>query len=255
MHTLYKMSDIISNFFRVEGDGLRSRGFGMFSCGHIAWLAAGVIFALIMCRAYLAAPDAARRRLRRGVALSALAVELSRAALLALAGLYGVDRLPLHLCALAVYVSAWHALRGGELTGQFLYAFCMPGALAALLFPDWRVYPLVSFLTFAGFAGHFLIVTYVVMQVLAGDIVPDIRRAPACLLLMLALAVPVFIFDRLTETNYMFLNYPSPGSPLEWFSFLGRPGYILGYFPLIAAVWTVIYAPFVSVPRKNRPSI
>ena len=77
--------------------------------------------------------------------------------------------------------------------------------------------PLVSFLTFAGFAGHFLIVTYVVMQVLAGDIAPDIRRAGACLLLMLALAVPVFIFDRLTATNYMFLNYPSPGSPLEWF--------------------------------------
>ena len=154
-----------------------------------------------------------------------------------------------------MYVSAWHALRGGELTGQFLYAFCMPGALAALLFPDWRVYPLVSFLTFAGFAGHFLIVTYVVMQVLAGDIAPDIRRAGACLLLMLALAVPVFIFDRLTATNYMFLNYPSPGSPLEWFSFLGRPGYILGYFPLIAAVWAVIYAPFVTVPRKNRPSI
>ena len=249
------MSDIISDFFCVGGDDLRSCGFGMFSLGHIAWLAAGVIFALIMCRAYLAAPAAARRRLSRCTALGALAVELSRAALLALAGLYGVDRLPLHLCAMAVYVSARHALRGGELTGQFLYAFCMPGALFALLFPDWSVYPLVSFLTFAGFAGHFLIVTYVVMQALAGDIVPDIRRAPSCLLLMLTLAAPVFIFDRLTETNYMFLNYPSPGSPLEWFSFLGRPGYILGYFPLIAAVWAVIYAPFVSVPRKRRPNI
>lgn len=245
--------DFAVKYFALTGDDMSSGGFGLFSWGHIAWLAAGALLALIMCRAYLAAPAAGRRRLRLAAALGALTVELSRATLLACTGLYGVDRLPLHLCALAVYICAWHALRGGELTGQFLYAFCMPGALFALLFPDWRVYPLASFLTLAGFAGHFLTVGYVIMQTLAGEIVPDIRRAPACLGAMLALAAPVFIFDRLTATNYMFLNYPSPGSPLEWFSFLGRPGYILGYFPLISAVWAVIYAPFVSAPRQNKP--
>ena len=240
------MSDIISNFFRVEGDGPRSRGFGMFSLGHIAWLAAGVIFALIMCRAYLAAPAAARRRLRRGTALSALAVELSRAALLALAGLYGVDRLPLHLCALAVYISAWHALRGGELTGQFLYAFCMPGALAALLFPDWSAYPAFHFMSVSSFTLHILLVGYTLMLVAGGELRPDTRRAPACLGIMLLIAVPVYVFDRLMGTNYMFLNWPLPGSPLEWFAFLGRPGYLLGYIPLLAAAWAVIYAPFVK---------
>ncbi len=240
------MSDITSNFFRADGDDLRTSGFALLSWGHIAWLTAGVSLALIICRTYLAAPAAHRRRLRLVTAFCTLAVELSRAALLARAGLYGVDRLPLHLCALAVYISAWHALHGGEMTGQFLYAFCMPGALAALLFPDWRIYPLISFMTFAGFTGHLLTVTYVVMQVLAGDIVPDIRCAGACFGVMLALAVPVFVFDRFTATNYMFLNYPSPGSPLEWFASLGRPGYILGYLPLLAAVWAVIYAPFIN---------
>ncbi len=243
--------DFALKFFALEYDDLRSGGFAMFSWGHIAWLAAGVSLALIICRTYLAAPAAHRRRLKLGTALCALAVELSRAALLARAGLYGVDRLPLHLCALAVYISAWHAMRGGEMTEQFLYAFCMPGALAALLFPDWCIYPLVSFMTFAGFTGHFLTVTYVVMQVLAGDIVPNIRRAGVCLGAMLALAVPMFVFDRLTATNYMFLNYPAPGSPLEWFAPLGRPGYILGYLPLLAAVWAVIYAPFGNKKRAD----
>ena len=153
---------------------------------------------------------------------------------------------------MAVYICVLHAVRGGALTGQFLYAFCMPGAAFALFFPDWRCYPALSFMTLAGFMGHTLIVAYVLMQVCAGDIVPDIRRAPACLGVMLSLAAPVYVFDILTGTNYMFLNWPSPGSPLELFSFLGRPGYIAGYFPLLAAVWAAIYAPFPPGKAASR---
>ena len=84
------------------------------------------------------------------------------------------------------------------------------------------------------------------MLVAGGELRPDTRRAPACLGIMLLIAVPVYVFDRLMGTNYMFLNWPLPGSPLEWFAFLGRPGYLLGYIPLLAAAWTVIYAPFVK---------
>ena len=68
---------------------------------------------------------------------------------------------------------------------------------------------------------------------------------------MLLIAVTVYVFDRLMGTNYMFLNWPLPGSPLEWFAFLGRPGYLLGYIPLLAAAWTVIYAPFVKIRRAG----
>ena len=241
---------------RMNGffDLTRRGGFALFSARHLLWLSicAGLIAAL--CRAYACASPAARRRLRLGAALSALSLSLSRAALLIAAGLYDTGRLPLHLCAMAVYICVLHAVRGGALTGQFLYAFCMPGAAFALFFPDWRCYPALSFMTLAGFMGHTLIVAYVLMQVCAGDIVPDIRRAPACLGVMLSFAAPVYVFDILTGTNYMFLNWPSPGSPLELFSFLGRPGYIAGYFPLLAAVWAAIYAPFPpgkAVPRNT----
>ena len=96
----------------------------------------------------------------------------------------------------------------------------------------------------SSFVIHGLIVTYVVMQVAARDIVPDVKKCPQCLGLMLALALPVYIFDRITGTNYMFLNWPSPGSPLDWFAFLGRPGFVLGYLPILAAVWAVMYYPF-----------
>ena len=96
--------------------------------------------------------------MRRVTAGAALAIELLRSLLLMLAGEYGIGRLPLHLCALAIYISFLHSLRGGELTGQFLYAFCMPGAVCALIFPDWSAYPAFHFMSVSSFTLHILLV-------------------------------------------------------------------------------------------------
>lgn len=241
----------MTDFFDFSIDPRSGNSLGMFSFGHILWLLAALAAWLMLCRSYKRCVPARRARIRCAVAGAALATELLRSLLLMLAGEYGIGRLPLHLCALAIYISFLHALRGGELTGQFLYAFCMPGAVCALLFPDWSAYPAFHFMSVSSFALHILLVGYTLMLVAGGDICPDTRRAPACLGVMLLIAVPVYIFDRLMGTNYMFLNWPSPGSPLEWLAFLGRPGYLLGYLPLLAAAWAVIYAPFIKKRRAG----
>lgn len=226
-------------------------GFGLFGAAHFAYLAIAAAATALLCAVYKRADAVRRARLRKAVALAALALELLRAALLAAAGKYDIGRLPLHLCTMAVYFNALHALRPTRLGGQFLYAFCMPGALAALLFPDWNYYPPLHFMTLCSFLLHILLADYTLMQLRGGDIAPEPRLAPACLALMLPLAAALFVFDRATGTNYMFLNWPSPGSPLEWFAFLGRPGYLLGYFPLLAAVWAVLYGPALLRERKS----
>ena len=99
-------------------------------------------------------------------------------------------------------------------------------------------------MTACGFALHGLLVAYALMQVLGGDLQPETNALPGCLGLMLLLALPVYGFDRLEGTNYMFLNWPPATTPLMWFAPLGRPGYLLGYLPLIAIVWAVLYGPF-----------
>ena len=130
----------------------------MFSRGHLIWLLAALAAWLIMCRSYKRRTPASRVRMRRVTAGAALAVELLRALLLMLAGEYGLGRLPLHLCALALSIGFLHSLRGGELTGQFLYAFCMPGAVCALLFPDWSAYPAFHFMSVSSFVLQILLV-------------------------------------------------------------------------------------------------
>ena len=231
--------------------GPEAEGFGLFSAVHGIYLAAAALSALLLCLFYRRSGAGNRRRLRLMLASSALALELLRAVLLMISGNYTIGRLPLHLCAIAVYLSFFHALRGGRLTGQFLYAFCMPGALAALLFPDWSYYPGLHFMTVCSFALHILVFCTILMQVAGRDIRPDIKSLPQCLGIMLAIGIPVYVFDILTNTNYLFLNWPSPGSPLELFAFLGRPGYLLGYIPLIAGVWIILYLPFVLKNKKR----
>lgn len=231
--------------------GPEAAGFGQFSAAHGLYLAVAALSALLLCLFYRHLDGERRRRLRLALASSALALQLLRAVLLMTGGAYTIGRLPLHLCAMAVYISFFHALRGGRLLGQFLYAFCMPGAAAALLFPDWSYYPALHFMTVCSFALHILVFCYILMQVPCGDIRPDLKSLPQCLGIMLAIAIPVYVFDVLTNTNYLFLNWPSPASPLELFAFLGRPGYVLGYLPLIAVVWLVLYLPFIGKRRTK----
>lgn len=222
-------------------------GFGLFSAAHFLWLAICAAVILSAGFRYKKASPRARGRMRLAAASLALAVELMKTVFLLCMGEYGIGRLPLHLCGLSVYMIFVHSLRARPANGvfsQFLYAFCMPGAVFALIFPDWTGYPLFSFMTFAGFLLHMLIVLYVITLLFGKDLVPSLRRLPVCILIMLLICVPVYFFDRFTHTNYMFLNWPSPGSPLEWFSFLGRPGYLLGYIPMALLTWAVLYLPF-----------
>lgn len=221
-------------------------GFGQFSAGHAVWLAACVIICCVLKKVY----EGSERKtaVRRTISLSVLSLELLMAAFYAANRMYGLWTLPLHLCGISVFLEVLHAFRENSTLGQFLYAFSFPGAVFALLFPDWSYFPLYNVQTVIEFLKHILLTAYVVMQV--KDIAPDIKKTPKCLLFMVVLAVPVYVFDKLTQTNYMFLNWPV--MPLTLFSNLGRPGYLFGYLPLLAASWAVIYLPFI--PGKKRKS-
>lgn len=240
------------DFSVLEEEGA---GFGLFSPWHFLWLLLCASASALLCLLYRRGDGRRRRVLALSTAAAAAGAELLRTLALAAAGLYGVGWLPLHLCTLAAWLTLLHALRGGRLLGQFLYAFCMPGALAALLLPDWARYPPLHFMTACAFLFHTAVAAYVLMLLFGGALRPEPPALPACLGLMLTLALPVGLFDRLTGTNYMFLNWPPEGTPLAWFAFLGRPGYLLGYLPLAAAVWAPLYLPFTRGKRPGESAL
>lgn len=219
-------------------------GFALFSPWHVAWVCAGAAVCVALCTVYRNKNERARYCLRLCVSSVALAMELLRAAVLIAAGKYTLGRLPLHLCAMSVYFMVYHALSGNGLMGQFLYALSMPGAASALLFPDWGNCPPLSFLSVSGFGMHILLVGYPLMLTAGGDIRPDIRKAVYALCVLAAISVPVYAFNILAGTNFMFLRAPAPNSPMAWFAFLGKPWYLAGLVPVLALVWAVLYWPF-----------
>ncbi len=247
----------MNKFFDYTANESHAAGFGRFSAAHLLLLLAlGLLLsgAFLLCRR----KPARGRRLWRASAWLLLLTELGRAAVLLSLGLYDRGWLPLHLCTLSAYLYFLHMLRPGTVLGQFIYAFSLPGAAFALLFPDWGDYPLWHFVSFSSFLLHFLLLLYPIAALALGEIRPDIRRLPGCAALMLALALPVGLLNRLLGTNYMFLSWPPPGTPLELFAPLGRPGYLLGFIPLVLAVWALLYLrqlPLIVKKKENRSDI
>ena len=245
---------IVTEFFFTTEEYLPPDvGFTLFGWEHLLWLFICLALVAALCLICRRGSARGRVRFRRALGLAVLGCEFARDANLVIQGVFGVYYLPLHLCGLAVFLTLWHSLRPVETLGNLLYSTCMPGAFFAVLFPDWTAFPAFSYHSIVGFTVHALLIAYPLSLVLAGDLRPDARRLPRCLLWLLGMALPVWLFDRAVDANYMFLLRPTDGSPLAWFaSFLGTPGYLLGYVPMIALVWLALYLPFQSGKRKRQ---
>lgn len=243
-----------NNFFVYAKNLPRGVGFALFSRGHIVALLLCALVCGGLCLAFCRYGSRGKGLLRRAVGTLVLMCEVLAKGFLMLHGAYDLGCLPLHLCGLAVFFTFFHSVFPGKTVGCFLYSVCMPGALFALLFPDWTAYPIFSYRSVLSFAAHALLVAYPLMLVLGRELRPSLRLLPRCLAILLAMAIPVYVFDRLTGLNFMFLLRPSGGSPLEWFSvLLGVPGYLLGYIPMIVIIWFLLYFPLIR--RKSSDKI
>ena len=235
----------MKDFFAVgltSGDGL---GFSLYSAEHIFFVVMAGAVTAGLC--IFARRSGAARFVGFRSALGAITLfcEIIRNINLAAGGAMGISYLPLHLCSLAVFFSFFHSLFPRETLGNFLYSLCMPGAAFAILFPDWTAYPPFCLHSIIGFAAHTLLVAYPLCCVFSKSFTPCAKLLPRCFGILLLVAAPVYAFDRAFDVNYMFLMYPAPASPLSFFAeILGPRLYVLGYLPMIALVWTALYAPF-----------
>ncbi len=236
---------LTENFFTPASQLPPGAGFKLYGRDHICWLIICLAAGTALCLIYRRLGTRGRERMRLNLGLGVLLCELLKDINLIVQGEFGIYYLPLHLCGLAVFFTLGHSIRPNETVGELLYSSFMPGALFAILFPDWTACAAFSFHSIVGFTVHLLIVTYPLMLTMGGDLRPSVRRLPRCLLILLCLAAPVYVFDRIFNANYMFLLSPAVGSPLEWFAaLLGNPGYLLGYLPMLTLIWCALYFPF-----------
>jgi len=225
-------------------------GFEHFGLEHFIWLGAFAVLLAMNCVAYRRLDSRGREKWRKTVALLIVADEVFKFICLFIGGTFLPKYLPFHLCSINIVLVAIHAWKPSKLLDNFLYLACLPGAVMAMLFCTWAMLPAANFMYWHSFTIHILLVMYPLVQMVAGDIRPDVRQFPKSLLLLCGMAVPVWIFNILFDTNFMFLAYAEPGTPLVWFE-EHWGNHLLGFPVLVPAVLLVMAIP-ARILEKRR---
>ena len=168
---------------------------------------------------------------------------------------FSLGYLPLHLCSIGIFVFLAHAFsktaKWREIWGEIAFCLIMPGAMVALADPDWTTwYPSWNFMNLYSYTWHGLLVLYPALLKLRNDIHPSIRHIHWDLLFLCGVLPPIYVFNKIFQCNYFFINWPIPDSPLSWLSsFMGVPGYLVGYAILVFIMILIVYLCIYAVSR------
>lgn len=253
-------------------------GFELYSAGHLIWLAVLMVAAFLISNYYknldghgsiqilsnaVDSPGNPRigrqrqRHMRQFFAVALACSEMIKDAIVYFTGFWSAEYLPFHLCGLAIFTLLADAFcENQKLTGQLIaYAF-MPGAMSALLFCNWTEYPFLNFMNIHSFVFHGGIVFYMVMRYRNGEIRPTYRGLWVTFAMVAVLVGPLFWFNTRFDTNFLFLNEASEGSPLVpiWNLFgakYGYPGYLAGCAALVIVVFHGLYLLYSLLGRRS----
>ena len=225
-------------------------GFSHYGTLHLVWLAIFLVLTVANCIWYRKMGEKGKVRWKKTIALLIIADEIFKMIMLTIGNRYLWDYLPLHLCSVNILLIALHAFRPNKTLGGYLYTVCIPGAIAALLFPSWTLLPLDNFMHLHSFTIHILLAMYPIVLGFAGELSAQVRHIPKYLGILVIFAVLALIANLLLDTNFMFLMFAEPGNPLYLFQETWG-SHLLGFPVLLAAVLIVMYVP-MEIFRKLR---
>lgn len=243
-----------SYWLETTGSIEKGVGFSQFSPVHIGWLIFFVLFAAGMCFAYRSMNPANRRTARIAMASAIVGDEIFKLAILFIGGHFTKNYLPLHLCSINIFLIAYHAWKPNAVLDNFLYTVCIPGALAALLFPGWTKLPLANLMHIHSFTLHILLVVYPLMLLAGGEIKPDWRTIPKLLGILGCFAVVALLVNLVLDTNYMYLMYAPKNNPLYLFK-KAFGNHLVGFAVILPAVLAIMYLPWLRVRHGEKKAV
>ena len=231
-------------------------GFTLFGFFHIAVLIISAMLIWGICHVYKGLEGSKRLVMMRLIVATILVLELvQQFSFPILHGMVVIGYLPLQLCGLMIFVITIYAInpgKFGETTGEILYALGLAGFAAALFFPNWTMYPIMNFYNLKSFLIHALQMAFVLMLVISGEIRPSLKKIKRPVIFMAIVVPPIYVFNLVAGTNFMFVNAGSPGSPLEVLvDVFGNPGFLVPYAGLVVLVLLLMYLPWHIKERKS----
>ena len=185
-----------------------------------------------------------------------LLVEILQDILLISEGGNLIDFLPLHLCNLGIFVNLAASFSRGKIQSFFAeigIVLLMPGAVGALLFPDWNYRPFWSYLPLLCFFTHSLLVFIPLLFLVRKKAHISFRHFWYSYLFLLIVVPPIYLLNQRAGVNYMFLMFPPESSPLEWIcNFTGEKLYLCGLLALITVILLLEYVVYVAIRKVSK---
>lgn len=227
-------------------------GFSIFDSIHIMWLIFIAGFLVISLYFYHYSSHEKQHLFLKSIFWLLLFLEVAKQLYLLGTNQYSYWSPPLHLCGFGIFIIGWHAYFPTRTTATLLYTLTLPGAAIALLFPGWTIDHFGGFLHFHSFIFHALLVVVVAALFFEKQLVTTFTDIWRAVLFLLVTVPPVYAYNAHFRTNFMFLNRPVKGTPLQWlYDAFGAAGYLASLAGVIVCIWIVLYVLLAIQKRRH----
>ncbi len=222
-------------------------GFGIGSPVHLAYFAVSVLAICLLVKVFERLPKgldwgSPRRKMLLVVGTIPVTLVCINDLIMCAAGVFSPQWWPLHVCNFSELFLLIYALRPNKFCGECIVTIGIVGASCALAFANWWYCPAWSYPAVVGFVEHALIIAFGLMISLGGEHELSLRNIWRPLVFLGVYAPVFYAFNKVHDTNFLFLNGPAAGSPMEAAAdVLGNPGYVPVFLALFAASWLVVY--------------
>ena len=235
-------------FFAKDYNG---EPFVMFGLPHLVALALILLFNLSFIRIRWRADERQRKNFRETMAGILVINELGWHAWNAAVGQWTIQTmLPLHLCSLLVFLSAYMLVKRSYFIYEFAYFLGIGAAVQAILTPDLGIYGFPHFRFFQTFISHGLIVSAAVYMTVVEGYRPYKRSILRVALVGNLYMLVVTGMNVWIGSNYMFTLHKPPTASL--FDVLGPwPWYLVATEGIALVMILLLYLPFALRDRRS----
>lgn len=220
----------MKDFFRFQTDYPVKSGFALFGYEHLIWLFMITIICFVSTKWYLKMNYDGKKKF--SIVLGSLlpVMGIYRDVILMITGHFDKEFLPFHLCSMALWIGAIYVWTRTRFIGIVYILLCVPGAISALLFPDWSMYPFFNYMHIHAFVSHGSIVCLGMWLFFSGEVCPQWKDLWMPLVFGIIGVLMIYPINQHLGTNYWFVNSPSSGSPLILIeNIFGEKWYLLGF--------------------------
>ncbi|MCR5747370.1 MAG: YwaF family protein [Lachnospiraceae bacterium] len=231
-------------------------GYPLFSPYHLLTIFLLILSAVLVYRAFRNWDKDRQLLFLRAIVVFLPFLEAFKIGLLVSQGVLNATYLPLYMCSMGIYVFPFIVFSTNPKITDYAATVSLlvftPGAIAALIFPDWiTFYHPLSFMSIYSYLWHIIVIAFPVYAHSIG--LCTVKKYSIIYILpFFAVLSPLIITaDHMFGCNFWFLEQPSINGPFAAiYDFLGYPLYVL--FIIFTFLVFVFITQSVFIILQNR---